>query len=136
MRPPSRPSSRAALALVSLAALVASGCHHAVKPEMGPERTVEAGLPVDFGSQAKGAPELSWDFGQGGSLHKGAHVSHAFARAGPYTVRALDADGKGGLGGVRITVVPRPLRRAVPRSAEAAFFVPRLRGNIEPLVDF
>ena len=136
MRPPSPLTSRAVLALASLAALVASGCHRAVKPDLGPERTVEAGLPVDFGSQAQGAPELSWDFGQGGSLRKGAHVSHAFPRAGTYTVRALDADGKDELGRVRITVVPRPLLRAVPRRAEAAFFVPRLRGNVEPLVDF
>jgi hypothetical protein len=136
MRPHPSPTSRAVLLSVLALALAASGCHRAAKPELGTDRTVEAGMPVDFGSKAKDAPELSWDFGQGASLRKGAHVSHAFARTGTFTVRALDEDGKDELGRVRITVVPRPLLRAVPRRAEAALFVPRLRGNIEPLVDF
>jgi PKD domain len=134
MRPPGLQTSRALLLVVL--AFAVTGCRRAAKPELGADRTVEAGMPVDFGSKADGAPELSWDFGQGASLRKGAHVSHAFARTGTFTVRALDADGEDELGRVRITVVPRPFLRAVPLRAEAALFVPRLRGNIEPLVDF
>lgn len=135
MRPPVSTATRVVLCGLLLA-LAAPGCRRAAKPDLGTERTVEAGLPVEFGSKAEGAPELTWDFGQGAPLRKGAQVSHAFARAGTYTVRALDAKGEDELARVKISVVPRPLLRAVPLRAEAALFVPRLRGNVEPLVDF
>jgi hypothetical protein len=135
MRPPGSRLPRVVL-FGLLLALAAPGCRRAARPELGADRTVEAGLPVDFGSRAEGAPELTWDLGVGAPLRKGAQVSHAFARPGTYTVRALDAKGEDELGQVKITVVARPLLRAVPLRAEAALFVPRLRGNVEPLVDF
>ncbi len=135
MRPTASPASRVVL-LGLLLTLAAPGCRQAVRPQLGDDRTVEAGLPVALGSSAEGAPELTWDLGLNGPLRKGAHVSHAYARAGTYTVRALDAKGEEELGRVRITVVPRPFLRAVPLRAEAALFVPRLRGNVDALVDF
>jgi len=46
-------------------ALVGPGCWRAVKPEAGGDRTVEAGVPVGFGSEARDAPEVRWDFGDG-----------------------------------------------------------------------
>src|SRR5215207_3304896 len=98
MRPHPSPTSRAVLLSVLALALAATGCRRVAKPALGADRTVEAGMPVDFGSKAEGAPELSWDFGQGASLRKGAHVSHAFARTGTFTVRALDERGKDELG--------------------------------------
>lgn len=116
--------------------LVASGCHRAVKPEMGGERTVEAGVPVDFGSEAKDAPVVRWDFGDGSPPQQGARVSHAFPRAGAFQVRALEQKKDEVLGSAKVTVVPRPVLRAMPADAEVAIFFPQLRGNVEPLMGF
>ncbi len=130
-----RASSRALTALVVVAvALVGPGCRRAVKPEAGGDRTVEAGVPVGFGSEARGAPEVSWDFGDGSPPQQGARVSHAFPRAGRYQVRALEKDEV--LASATVTVVPRPVLRAMPADAEVAIFFPQLRGNVEPLVGF
>ncbi|WP_224245933.1 PKD domain-containing protein [Hyalangium gracile] len=114
--------------------LLAAGCHRAVKPELGPDRTVEAGVPVEFGSAQEGAPDVTWDFGDGTPTQKGPRVSHAFARSGAYAVRALD--GTTEVGRAQLTVVPRPLLRAIPEDATVAIYMPRLRGSVEPLVDF
>lgn len=124
------------LSVLSLlaAGLVAPGCHHAVKPELGQDRTVEAGVPVEFGSGLKDAPEVTWNFGDGTPVQKAARVSHAFPRAGAFTVQALE--GATELAQARITVVPRPVLRAIPGDATVAFFVPQLRGNLQPMVDF
>ncbi|WP_224369260.1 PKD domain-containing protein [Hyalangium versicolor] len=115
-------------------ALLAAGCHHAVKPELGADRTVEAGVPVEFGSAQEGAPEVSWDFGDGAPAQKGRHLAHAFPRSGTFAVRALD--GATEVGRVQLTVVPRPVLRAIPEDATVAMYVPQLRGSVEPLVDF
>ncbi|MGZ3458616.1 MAG: PKD domain-containing protein, partial [Archangium sp.] len=115
-------------------ALLGPGCHRAVKPEVGGARTVEAGVPVGFGSEAKDAPVVTWDFGDGTPPQQGARVSHAFPRAGTYTVRALEKNEV--LASARLTVVPRPVLRAMPADAEVAAFFPQLRGNVEPLVGF
>ncbi|HEX8821608.1 MAG TPA: PKD domain-containing protein, partial [Archangium sp.] len=115
-------------------ALVGSGCHRAVKPEVGGERTVEAGVPVGFGSEAKDAPAVTWDFGDGTPAQQGTRVSHAFPRVGTYTVRALEKNEV--LGSAQVTVVPRPVLRAMPADAEVAIFFAQLRGNVEPLVGF
>lgn len=135
MTPHVRPSLGALTALCLVAAaLVGSGCHRAVKPEVGGDRTVEAGVPVGFGSEARDAPEVTWDFGDGTPPVKGARLSHAFPRAGTYTVRALE---KGeALGSAQVTVVPRPVLRAIPADAEVALFFAQLRGNVEPLLSF
>jgi hypothetical protein len=130
-----RPALRALTAVCLVAvALVGSGCHRAVKPEVGGERTVEAGVPVGFGSEAKDAPAVTWDFGDGTPAQQGTRVSHAFPRVGTYTVRALEKNEV--LGSAQVTVVPRPVLRAMPADAEVAIFFAQLRGNVEPLVGF
>ncbi len=122
-----------ALCLVAVA-LVGPGCHRAVKPEVGGDRTVEAGVPVGFGSEARDAPEVTWDFGDGTPPARGARVSHAFPRLGTYSVRALKKDEV--LASAQVTVVPRPVLRAIPADAEVALFFAQLRGNVEPLLGF
>lgn len=138
MTPHVRPSLRALVALCMVAvALVGPGCRRAVRAEAGEDRTVEAGVPVDFGSEVPDAPVVTWDFGDGTPPQQGARVSHAFPRAGSYTVRALEKDKKDEvLDSARISVVPRPVLRAIPEDAEVAVFFPQLRGNVEPLVGF
>jgi hypothetical protein len=129
-------SLRVPLSVFSLVAagLLAAGCHRAAKPEMGPERTVEAGVPVEFGSAQEGAPEVTWNFGDGTPTQKAARVSYAFPRSGTFTVQALE--GTSEVGRVLITVVPRPVLRAIPDDATVAIYMPQLRGAVEPLVDF
>ncbi|MBN1205248.1 MAG: PKD domain-containing protein [Myxococcaceae bacterium] len=136
MRSPSRLSLKVPLSVLSLVAvgLVAPGCRHAVKPDLGPDRTVEAGVPVELGSAQEGAAEVSWDFGDGTPARAAARTSHAFARSGTYTVRALE--GTKEVGRVQLTVVPRPVLRAIPADATVAIHVPQLRGSVEPLVEF
>lgn len=136
MRSPSGLSLKVPLSVLSLVAggLLAAGCHHAVKPEVGADRTVEAGVPVEFGAVQEGAPAVTWDFGDGSPTQKAGHVSHAFARSGTYAVRALD--GSTEVGRAQLTVVPRPVLRAIPEDATVAIYVPQLHGSVEPLVDF
>ena len=124
------------LSVLSLVAagLLAPGCHHAAKPELGPDRTVEAGVPAEFGSAQEGASEVTWNFGDGTPTQKAARVSHAFPRSGTFTVQALE--GASEVGRAQITVVPRPVLRAIPEDATVAIYVPQLRGSVEPLVDF
>ncbi len=135
MRAHVRVFPRALTALLVVAvALGGPGCRRGVKPEAGGDRTVEAGVPVGFGSEAQGAPEVTWDFGDGSPPRQGARVSHAFERAGSYPVRALEKDEV--VASATVTVVSRPVLRAIPADAEIAIFFPQLRGNVEPLVGF
>jgi hypothetical protein len=128
--------SKVPLSVLSLVAagLLAPGCHRAAKPEMGSDRTVEAGIPVEFGSAQEGAPEVTWNFGDGTPTQKAARISHAFPRSGTFMVQALE--GASEVGHVQLTVVPRPVLRAIPADATVAIYVPQLRGSVEPLVDF
>ncbi|PTL77520.1 PKD domain-containing protein [Vitiosangium sp. GDMCC 1.1324] len=136
MTPHVRASLRALTALFLVAvALVGPGCRM-VKPEAGGDRTVEAGVPVGFGSEARDAPVVRWDFGDGSPPQQGARVSHAFQRAGSFPVRALAKDKDEVLASATVTVVPRPVLRALPADTEVALFFPQLRGNVEPLVAF
>ncbi|XXF75917.1 PKD domain-containing protein [Myxococcaceae bacterium GXIMD 01537] len=114
-------------------AFTTAGCRRAVKPEVGGDRTVEAGVPAAFGAKAEGAPVVQWEFGDGQQA-MGASASHAYWREGTYTVRALHEGQE--VGRAVVTVVPRPLLRAIPEDAQLALYVPRLRGNVEPLVTF
>lgn len=130
-------SFRPFVALLLLMAAVgpwASGCRRVVRADLGADRTVEAGVPVELGSGEAGAQALTWEPGDGTPASQGSRLSHAFARAGTYTVRALHEGQE--VGTVRLTVVPRPLLRAVPSDARSLLWVPRLQGNVEPLVDF
>ncbi|MFP2902196.1 PKD domain-containing protein, partial [Corallococcus sp. 4LFB] len=119
--------------LLAAVGLGVSGCR-GLRPDLGPERTLEAGVPEDFGSTAPKAPAITWDFGDGTPAQTAPGVKHAWATAGRYTVRALDGDKE--LARVVLTVVPRPVLRAVPQDAQTVLWVPRLRGNVEGLVDF
>ena len=132
MRPRVKPSLLAVAGCLALV-LTAPGCRRAVKPEVGGDRTVEAGVPADFGSADADAAAVAWDFGDGQQA-TGARVTHAFARAGTYTVRALHEGEE--VGRAVLTVVPRPLLRAMPADTQMALYVPRLRGNVEPMVSF
>jgi hypothetical protein len=136
MRSSSSLSLKVPLSVLSLVAVgwLAPGCHHVVKPDLGPDRTVEAGVPVELGSAQEGASGVTWDFGDGTPAQTAARVAHAFARSGTYAVRVLD--GTTELGRVQLTVVPRPVLRAIPADAAVALYVPQLRGAVEPLVDF
>jgi hypothetical protein len=116
-------------------ALVGPGCRRAVKPDLGPDRTVEAGVPVRFGAEGPDAPVVTWRFGDKAAPQKAAQASHAWARAGTYTVEALDEEGKV-VGSAQLTVVPRPLLRAIPAEADFAAFFPELRGKVRPVLDF
>ncbi|MET0401660.1 MAG: PKD domain-containing protein, partial [Cystobacter sp.] len=128
-------SGRALTALFAVVVgLLGPGCHRVVKPEAGGDRTVEAGVPVDFGAEGSGAPVVSWDFGDGSPVRSGARVSHAFEQPGTYTSRALE--GGTVLASATLTVVPRPVLRAVPEDTEVLLFFPQLRGNVEPLMGF
>ncbi|CAM3464776.1 PKD domain-containing protein [Corallococcus sp. ZKHCc1 1396] len=132
-RPRALPSCLPLLLLTVAVGLVAPGCR-SVRPDLGPERTLEAGVPESFGSQNAKAPSVTWDFGDGTPPRTAPGVRHAWATEGRYTVRALDGEKE--LARVVLTVVPRPVLRAVPEDAQTVLWVPRLRGNVEGLVDF
>ncbi|QDE67702.1 PKD domain-containing protein [Myxococcus xanthus] len=132
---PRRPGSLVALLLMTVAVGPwASGCRRAVRPDLGQDRTVEAGVPVDLGSQREDATAVTWEFGDGSDAQTAPWVSHAFSRAGAYTVRALHEGEE--VGRVQLTVVPRPVLRAVPSSARTVMWLPELRGHVDPLMDF
>ncbi|NOJ78246.1 PKD domain-containing protein [Myxococcus xanthus] len=132
---PRRPGSLVALLLMTVAVGPwASGCRRAVRPDLGQDRTVEAGVPVDLGSQREDATAVTWDFGDGSDAQTAPWVSHAFSRAGAYTVRALHEGEE--VGRVQLTVVPRPVLRAVPSSARTVMWLPELRGHVDSLMDF
>jgi hypothetical protein len=101
---------------------------------MGQDRTVEAGVPVELGSREKDAPAVTWEPGDGTAAQTGPRLTHAYARPGTYTVLARHEGEE--VGRVQLTVVPRPLLRAVPAGAQTVLWVPQLRGSVEPLVDF
>ncbi|RKH69685.1 PKD domain-containing protein [Corallococcus aberystwythensis] len=132
-RPRALPSPLRLFLLLAAVGLGLSGCR-GLRPDLGPERTLEAGVPETFGSTAPKAPTLTWDFGDGTPPRTAPGASHAWDSAGRYTVRALDGDKE--LARVVLTVVPRPVLRAVPQDAQTVLWVPRLRGNVEGLVDF
>ncbi|MDC0714945.1 PKD domain-containing protein [Stigmatella sp. ncwal1] len=132
--PPRAVSSLLSVWCVAALGLSASGCHRSVKPELGLDRTVEAGVPVDFGSPREDATPVTWDFGDQSSEVTQARISHAFAKAGTYTVRARE--GTREVGRVQLTAVPRPVLRAIPAEARVALWLPQLRGTVEPLLAF
>ncbi|MBI3185888.1 MAG: PKD domain-containing protein [Myxococcales bacterium] len=103
-----------------------------MRAEMGGDREVEAGVEVPFGAEA--GPALSWDFGDGAGRSSGKRVLHAFGRAGRYTVRAYLGEEE--VGRAVVKAGPRPPGRAIPSQAEAALWLPRIAGNLEPAVDF
>lgn len=133
MRLSARAEAAVLLWACALLALAGSGCRRAARPDMGGERTVEAGVELRFGSASPEAPVATWEFGDGKQA-TGREVTHAWARAGTYTVRAL-VEGEE-QGRAQVQVVPRPVLRAIPPQADIAVFIPELRGNVQVLVDF
>jgi len=132
---PRRPGPLLALLLLTVAVGPwASGCRRMVRPDLGQDRTVEAGVPVDFGSQREDATAVTWELGDGSEPQTTPWVSHAFARPGTYTVRALHEGEE--VGRVQLTVVPRPVLRAVPAGARTVMWLPQLRGHVDRLLDF
>ncbi|MCP3097740.1 PKD domain-containing protein [Myxococcus sp. K15C18031901] len=131
---PSRLRAVVTLGLMVAVGPWATGCHRSVRVDLGEDRTVEAGVPVELGSKEPGAPKVTWEPGDGTPTFEGARLSHAYARAGTYTARALVSGEE--VARVKFTVVPRPVLRAVPAQARSVLWIPRLRGNLEPLVDF
>ncbi|MFP2933286.1 PKD domain-containing protein [Pyxidicoccus sp. 3LG] len=132
---PRRPFPLVAFLLLTVAGgLGGSGCRRAVRPDLGQDRAVEAGVPVELGSREEGAAAVTWELGDGTPPQEAARLSHAFARPGAYTVRALHEGEE--VGRVQLTVVPRPVLRAVPAEAQTVLWVPQLRGSVESLVDF
>jgi hypothetical protein len=136
MRSSCAPALKVLLSVLCVVAvgLAGPGCRRAVKPELGQDRTVEAGVPTEFGSAREDAAVVTWDFGDGTASQTASQAFHAYARAGTYTVRALD--GSEEVGRVQLTVVPRPVLRAIPPDATVALYVPRIRGAAETLVGF
>ncbi|MFL5318678.1 MAG: PKD domain-containing protein [Myxococcaceae bacterium] len=119
-----------------LAAVVLPGCIvRQVRPSLGGPRDVDTGVPVTFGSDAEGAPEYSYDFGDGSPLEKGKLVRHAYNREGRYQVYALREDQQP-VDGVVLTAVPRKVTRALPEKLQGAIFLKKLGGNLDPLIDF
>jgi hypothetical protein len=133
MRLGARAEAAVLLWACALLALAGSGCRRAARPDMGGERTVESGVELRFGSASEQAPVATWEFGDGQQA-TGRQVTHAWARAGTYTVRAL-VEGEE-QGRTQVQVVPRPVLRAMPPQADIAVFIPELRGNVQVLVDF
>ncbi len=83
-----------------------------VDPRAGEEITFRA---VNFSS-----PTLRWDFGDGAVLSAGTQVAHAFATAGPWTVKAFDRRGTAEVAkSLVITVFPNQ----GPRSKFAVSFI-------------
>lgn len=115
--------------------LVVSGCARQLRPELGSDRTVEAGEPVSFGAQGEEAPLVTWRFGDDAKPVEAKQVSHAFSRSGTYTVEAASKEGEV-LGSVQVQVVPRPVLKAVPLASEFVVFVPKLRANLPPVLQF
>src|SRR5207249_187898 len=73
--------------LLCAAFLLASSCIKRVAPDPGADRAAYAAVPIAFG-QREAVPEGSevvWDFGDG-TQATGMQVTHAFPRAGVYTI--------------------------------------------------
>ena len=114
------------LALVCLG----SGCvrHLQVLKLDGP---LEAGVAGTFSGTPK---ELKWDFGDGTPPSKSLQGTHAWAKAGTYTVQAWDDDFL--TLRAEVTVVPRALLRAVPAQATSVLYAPTLGQPLSEAVDF
>lgn len=123
-----------ACSCAALLLLAGAGCRRGAKPDLGEDRTVEAGIPVELGSDGFGSSTLLWDTGEGRPPVEAEKLDHAFQKPGVYTVRALE--GTAEVARVKLTVVPRPALRAIPGNAELVLFVPSLRGNVDALVNF
>lgn len=111
-----------------LALLLASACIKRVNPPPGAERSGFSGVPLAFGQPLE-VPEgskITWTFGDG-AVAEGAQVSHAFPRAGAFTVTqtVTDKDGQRRTADSRVTVLRRGVASAIPADARAALVMER-----------
>ena len=114
--------------LLCVAAVLASACIKRVGPTTIEERTATSGQPLAFNEPAD-LPEGSqvvWDFGDGTPPGTGPRVSHAFLRAGIFTIveTIQDKDGKVRTGRTHVVSNLRTLTMAVPGDVRAALLVP------------
>ncbi|HEY3449619.1 MAG TPA: PKD domain-containing protein [Myxococcales bacterium] len=121
--------ARRALYAVALAPLLLASCAHRFPARTGGEREAVAGLPVSFGpaeqEQVPAGTRILWDFGDG-STAEGPTASHAWRRAGEYTLKIEVVDEKGTRSDQsKVRVARRPPATAVPPSARAALIVDR-----------
>jgi hypothetical protein len=117
--------------IAALAGCAAVGCLRSASPDVGSDRTVDTGVPVVLG--AADGPKVEWDFGDG-ALEAAPRVSHVFVRAGRYRVRALE--GSEERAAVTLEVIQRPITHAIPETADGALYLGRIRGGLEPAIDF
>lgn len=114
--------------LLCAAAVLASSCIKRVGPTPPDERAGISGAPLAFAESAD-LPEGSqvfWDFGDGTPAATGARVSHAFLRAGVFTIveTIQDKDGKSRTGRTHVISNPRSVPMAVPGDVRAALLLP------------
>ncbi len=114
------------LALLSLG----SGCVRRLQV-LKLDGPLEAGVPGTFSGTPK---PLKWDFGDGTAPSQGLQGTHAWARAGSYTVQAWDGEFLALR--AEVTVVPRALLRAVPPQATSVLYAPSLGQALSDAVDF
>ena len=129
-RPPMRPAR-----LAACVALVTTACIPRVAPDPGPSRAAVSGAPVVFVGP-KGLPEGSsvrWSFGDGAAESVGPEVSHAFPRAGNFTVTqtVVDRDGAQRSAATTVTVARRGVAAAVPADVRAALLFERPWGRVK-----
>lgn len=120
---------RLRFALVCLVAL--GGCLRSTR-EVQREQPVDTGEPIVFGS-AKGE-KLKWTFGDGSPPVEAAQLQHTFHRSGSQLVEARDGDFV--VERQRLIIRPRPVTRAVPADAQSLLWVPSLKEDLAPTVDF
>ena len=113
--------------LLCAAFLLASSCIKRVAPDPGADRAAYAAVPIAFG-QREAVPEGSevvWDFGDG-TQATGMQVTHAFPRAGVYTIveTIRDKDATTRTARTHVVAARRTVPMAVPGDVRAALMLP------------
>ncbi|MFL5251135.1 MAG: PKD domain-containing protein, partial [Myxococcales bacterium] len=109
--------------LTCAAALVCVACVKRVAPSAVEDRTVVSGVPTSFGSPADlpAGVKITWDFGDGTPQVSGPTATHAFPRAGAFTLtETVDQGGEKQSVTAKVTVLRRAVASAVPGDARAA----------------
>ncbi|MBS2022037.1 MAG: PKD domain-containing protein [Deltaproteobacteria bacterium] len=118
--------------LTALLALSSTACMLRLLPNAGEAQTNRSGVPMSFGApaaQGQETPEgtvVRWDFGDGTSA-EGRQVTHAFPRAGTFTVTEIikDKDGQERKASTQVTILRRAVPSAIPADARAAVVLER-----------
>ena len=114
--------------LLGVAAVLASSCIQRVGPTPPDERSATSGTPLDFAESAS-LPEgsqVTWDFGDGTPPVTSARVTHAFLKAGVFTIveTIQDKDGTTRTGRTHVVSGLRAVPMAVPGDVRAALMLP------------